>query len=445
MTIVGIILAVALCGVIALASYLHLLYVQSLRFRPRGNAESLKHFEQHIRPVLRFDSQEGLSRYALLCQVALILLALDLVMLTLGSPHNGLAFVEPLVLALTGMLLFAQILPSILAARTAGKWFVPLVPLMRVAGLAVQPLFTLVNFASSVAELGGEESQTNGSSSTTEDIEALLDAGEEEGLIGQEDRKLIQSVVEFGDKTVREVVTPRPRVVAIEENRTVEELRKLLIDNEYSRVPVYEGTIDNIKGLVHTRDTLDIDQAQTGTMRVKELIRPIALVPETKPINELLREMQDSNAQMSIVIDEYGHTAGLVTMEDMMEEIVGEIHDESDSRADVVEQPDHSFIVDGNLDVDRLEELVGYRPDDDFESTTIGGLVCEQLGQVPSAGAKMQIDGIQIEVLDGDQKRVSSVRISRLAAETAPDPPSPSAVQDQVMQDQVTPDQRESP
>jgi len=166
-------------------------------------------------------------------------------------------------------------------------------------------------------------------------------------------------------------------------------------------------------------------------MRVKELIRPIALVPETKPINELLREMQDSNTQMSIVIDEYGHTAGLVTMEDMMEEIVGEIHDESDSRADVVEQPDHSFIVDGNLDVDRLDELVGFRPDDDFESTTIGGLVCEQLGQVPAAGAKMKLDGIEIEVLAGDQKRVSSLRISRIVAETALDPPAASALEDQ--------------
>ena len=430
MTIAGIILAVVLCGVIALASYLHLLYVQSLRFRARGNAAALKYFEQHIRPALKFDVQEGLSRFSLVRQAALIFLVLDLVMLTLDQSQTEVAFVEPLVLALTGMLLFAQMLPAVLFTRTTGEWLVPLIPLMRLAGLAVQPLFMLVRFASSVAELGGEEPRANGSSSTAQDIEALLDAGEEEGVIGQEDRKLIQSVVEFGDKTVREVVTPRPRVLAIEANRTVEELRKLLIDNEYSRVPVYEGTIDNVKGLVHTRDTLDIDPTQTRTMRVKELIRPIALVPETKPINELLREMQHSNAQMSMVIDEYGHTAGLVTMEDLMEEIVGEIHDESDSRADVVEQPDHSFIVDGNLDLDRLEELVGFRPGDDFESTTIGGLVCEQLGKVPSPGARMQLDGIQIEVLAGDLKRVSSVRISRLAAETAPQPPAASALED---------------
>ena len=435
MTIVEIILAIVLCGVIVLASYLHLLYVQSLRFRPRGNTVSLKHFEQHIRPVLKFDNAEGLARYALLRQVALILLALDLVMLTLVSPHNDLAFVEPLVLTLTAMLLFAEMLPAILVARTTGEWFAPLGVFMRIAGLAVQPFFTLVRFASSVAELGVEEPQTNGVSTTTEDIEALLDAGEEEGLIGQEDRKLIQSVVEFGDKTVREVVTPRPRVLAIEENRTVEELRKLLIDNEYSRVPVYEGTIDNIKGLVHTRDTLDIDPSQTRTMRVRELSRPIALVPETKPINELLREMQDSNTQMSIVIDEYGHTAGLVTMEDLMEEIVGEIHDESDSRADVVEQPDHSFIVEGNLDLDRLEDLVGFRPADDFESTTIGGLICEQLGQVPAVGAKTQLDGIQIEVLAGDQKRISSVRVQRIPDETATETPAASAVQNQATQD----------
>ena len=431
MTFAGIILAVVLCGVIALASYLHLLYSQSLRFRPRGNPESLKYFEQHIRPALRFENQEGPSRYALLRQVALIVLALDLVMLTLPSAPSGLALVEPLILALTAMLLFAQVLPSILFARTAGEWFAPLAAFMRIAGLAVQPFFILVRFASSVAELGGDEARTHGASTASEDIEALLDAGEEEGLIGQEDRKLIQSVVEFGDKTVREVVTPRPRVVAIEADRTVEELTRLLIDNPYSRVPVYEGTIDNVQGLVHTRDTLDIGQAQARSMLVKELIRPIALVPETKPINELLREMQDSNSQMSMVIDEYGHTAGLVTMEDLMEEIVGEIHDESDSRADVVEQPDNSFIVDANLDIDRLEELVGFRPGEDFESTTIGGLVCEQLGQVPSPGAKMQLDGIQIEVLAGDQRRISRVRVRRIPAEIASETPPAAATQEQ--------------
>ena len=208
--------------------------------------------------------------------------------------------------------------------------------------------------------------------------------------------------------------------VAIKAGKSVEELRQLLIDEEYSRVPVYDGSIDRIDGFVHTRDTLDLEEDERQSMKVRDLMRPIGLVPETKPINELLRAMQDSNTQLSIVVDEYGQTAGLVTMEDLMEEIVGEIRDESEPASDVVKHADHSFVVSGNLDVDRLEELVGYRPDEEFESTTLGGLVCEQLGRVPVPGTRVTLDAILIEVLAADERRVSSARVRRLPSETEP-------------------------
>ena len=136
-------------------------------------------------------------------------------------------------------------------------------------------------------------------------------------------------------------------------------------------------------------------------------------MPETKPIHELMRELQRQNAQMAIVIDEYGQTAGLVTMEDMMEEIVGEIRDESEPDRDVVEYPDRSFVASGNLDLDRLSELAGFRPPDDTESTTLGGLVCEHLGQVPVPGTRVRLEGIEIEVLSADDRRVRSLRVRR--------------------------------
>ena len=142
----------------------------------------------------------------------------------------------------------------------------------------------------------------------SDEIEALLDAGQEEGLIEEEDRKLIQSVVEFGDKTVREAMTPRPDVVSIDAGNSVEDLRQLFINREYSRIPVYEGTIDQIIGFVHSRDTLELDATNGRGKQVRDLVRPLPLVPETKPIRELLREMQESNQQMSVVIDEYGQT-----------------------------------------------------------------------------------------------------------------------------------------
>ena len=425
MTALLIVSALLLCAVATLASYLHLLFVRSLPIRVRDNPESLKHFEEALRPRLGLDAQQGLFRYGLARQLALVgLVLVQTLLLVRGGRDVPQAIGEAAILAVTAVILFLHIVPGVLLRRTTGRWLAAFLPAARLIGWVTKPFALLVHFVSSVAELSAEEPAGNGATKPAEDIEALLDAGEEEGLIGQEDRKLIQSVVEFGDKTVREVVTPRPRVVAIEAGRTVEELWQLLIDKELSRVPVFEEGIDNVVGLVHTRDTLDIDESRGKLVTVRELMRPVALVPETKPINALLREMQEANAQMSIVIDEYGQTAGLVTMEDLMEEIVGEIHDESDSPSDVVEQPDHSFILDGNVDLDRLEELVGFRPDREIESTTIGGLVCEHLGKVPAPGAKLTLDGVQIEVLAGDKRKVSSVRIGRVAEKPGTEPVS---------------------
>ena len=403
-----------LCGVIVLASYLHLLYVESLRFRPRGASRSFEVFEQQLRDRLELDPQEAMRRFSAARQVSLILIALDLAVITFPGATMHLALLEALVLSVVTLVVFAHMIPSILVMRTTGGWAITLLPAARIIAAVIRPVTLLTQLVSSVAELGLEEPGSAKPASVSDEIEALLDAGQEEGLIEEEDRKLIQSVVEFGDKTVREAMTPRPNIVAIDAESSVEQLRQLFIDDVYSRVPVYKGTIDQIIGFVHSRDTLELDSANGGDKRVRELVRPLPLVPETKSIRELLREMQDSNQQMSIVVDEYGQTAGLATMEDLMEEIVGEIRDESEEGTDVVEQPDHSFVVPGNMDLDRLEELVDFRPDEEFESTTVGGLVCEQLGKVPDAGAELTLDGIRIEVLAADERRVDSVRVWRL-------------------------------
>jgi len=413
--------AVLFCGVLSLSSYLHLLYVESLRFRHREDARSFEFFESHIKALLKLQNEEGMRRFAMARQVTLVLLTIILVHLTLqADPFDvavpfELAILESVVLSITSLILFVHIVPSILVSRTKGVWALRFVPLARLIGWCMRPVLLLAGFASSVAELGADDlgDRKNGGG-TSGDIEVLLDAGQEEGLIGEEDRKLIQSVVEFGDKTVRQAMTPRPEIVAIEANQSVEELRQIMIENEFSRVPVYEGTIDNVAGYVHSRNTLEIDEEQRRKTPVRNLMRPVPLVPETMPIHQLLREMQEQNVHMAIVIDEYGQTAGLATMEDLMEEIVGEIRDESEPELDVVEQPDHSFIASGNVDLDRLEELVDFRPAEDFETTTIGGLVTEQLGHVPAPGAKIQLDGIEIEVLTADERRVNRVRVRRL-------------------------------
>lgn len=425
--IAAIAIAGLLCALLAFSSYLARLYLEAMRFRPRANGRSLKFFEQHLQPALNLPAADGIRRYTLARQLLLVLLTLDWAVIASRNQDLRVALLEALLLSIASMMVFAQILPSILVSRTEGNWAAGLTPLARGLAVLVQPLVLLTRFADTVAELAEHAPQDQNVPSASDEIEALLDAGEEEGLIEQEDRKLIQSVVEFGDKTVREVMTPRPEMVAIAADATARRLRELLIEEEYSRVPVYEGSIDRIAGFVHSRDTLELDEEQLSNVKVRELMRPVALVPESKPIRELLREMQERNAHMAVVVDEYGQTAGLVTMEDLMEEIVGEIRDESEPEPDVVTESENSFITSGNLDLDRLEELAGFRPGEEFESTTLGGLICEHLGQVPAPGAKMRLDGVLIEVLRADPRRVHTVRVRRIAGAGEPGQPAEAA------------------
>lgn len=427
MLIAEILVALGLCGVMTLAAYLTGLYVEALRMRPHPNARAYPAFEDSVLPRLRLEPSEGVRRYSMLKQASLIVLTVANVRIVSTAPLNLAIAAEALLMTLMALALFGHIVPSILITRTHGRWAAPLVGVARMLAWSIAPLVLLTGFANSVAELGGEkvDEESNG---TNGDIQVFLDVGEEEGFIEQEDRQLIQSVVEFGDKTVREVITPRPAIVAVPADATLEDVRQAHIEEEYSRIPIYDGSIDHIVGFVHSRDTLEVDRERRQKMLAREVARPLTVVPETKLIHELMRELQQQNAQMAIVVDEYGQTAGLVTMEDMMEEIVGEIRDESEPDRDVVEYPDRSFVASGNLDLDRLEELVGFVPDEEVESTTLGGLVCEQLGQVPDPGAKVHLDGIEIEVLSADDRRVRSLRVRR----TSVPADEPAAAQERV-------------
>jgi putative hemolysin len=255
---------------------------------------------------------------------------------------------------------------------------------------------------------GAEEPPTQ-----AENIDALISAGTEEGLIEEEDRKLIQSVVEFGDKIVREVMTPRPNIVAISADAPLDQLRQLVINEQYSRIPIYESTIDQVVGFIHVRDMFELDEEERASRTVRELMRPIRFVPETKPVNDLMREMQQDNTHMVIVVDEYGNTAGLATMEDLVEVILGEIRDEHEPNSDVQEDGQGGYIVSGSFDMARLSDLLEFHPEEDIESTTVGGLVTEWLGRVPMAGESVERDGIHIDVLASDELRVAQVRVRR--------------------------------
>jgi putative hemolysin len=289
-----------------------------------------------------------------------------------------------------------------------------LAPIFRAIAALARPLTWSVEFIDSLFDLGGAE-QDSEPASPEEHIEALISAGEEEGIIQEGDRELIQSVVAFGDKRVREVMTPRPRIVAISQDATLEELRQLVINEQYSRIPAYDGDIDTIAGFVHVRDMFEVDEEQRALKKVREIMRPIRAVPETKAVTDLLREMQEEGAHMAVVVDEYGSTAGIVTLEDMVEEIVGEIHDEHEPERDFHQEPDGSYIVSGSFDVSRLENLLDFRPSDEPESTTVGGLVTEWLGHVPKPGEETERDGICVTVLAANGRRVDQLRVMKAA------------------------------
>jgi CBS domain containing-hemolysin-like protein len=291
---------------------------------------------------------------------------------------------------------------------------------VRGLAFAVRPLTGLLGFLESLAQLSETAQSSQEEATPEENIDALISAGAEEGILEEEDRKLIQSVVAFGDKTVREVMTPRPSMVAIGVDATLDDLRQLVIHEQFSRIPVYEGNIDAVIGFVHVRDMFELDHTERTQRTVRELLRPIRLVPETKPVGDLLREMQRDGAHMAVVIDEYGSTAGVVTMEDMVEEIVGEIRDEHEPGHDLEPDKDGGYIVSGSFDLDHLLELFDFRPSGSTESTTVGGLVTEWMGRVPDPGDSVERDGIRIEVLAANDLRVDQVRISK--AIPAPNP-----------------------
>ncbi len=401
--------------VLALASSVQLLYLESQRLRTR-DLPSLSFFKDTVEEKIGLETEHGALSFSLLKHATLAVLGVMVLADFLTRPLTVLVFLEACFISTLLMLVAGYAVPQIFYRRTSGRWLLPNIPLLRALVLVMKPATAVFLFFYSLMDIADENQGTEEPATPAENIEALIEAGTEEGLIHEEDRKLIQSVVEFGDKVVREVMTPRPNIVAIPVDATLEELRQIVINEQYSRIPVYEGTIDQIIGFVHVRDMFELEEEERVRRTVRELMRPIRFVPESKPVNDLMREMQQDNTHMVIVVDEYGNTAGLATMEDLVEVILGEIRDEHEPDSDVKEDGAGGYIVSGNFDVARLADLFEFRPQEEIESTTVGGLVTEWLGRVPRAGESVERDGLHIDVLASDELRVEQVRMRRSQA-----------------------------
>ncbi|HEV7763733.1 MAG TPA: hemolysin family protein [Thermoanaerobaculia bacterium] len=247
---------------------------------------------------------------------------------------------------------------------------------------------------------------------TDEEVQAYIDVGEEEGIIEGTEGKMLQSIVDFGDRLAHEIMTPRIDVLAFDARRPIEELAKLFSESKYARIPIYEKSIDQITGIVHVKDLFDT--IVKGDRRpVAELARPPYFVSETKKVSDLLREFQSEHLQIAIVVDEYGGTAGIITTEDIIEEIVGEIADEhEDEEATLVEMGDDIWLVSGLLRVEALEEkLDATLAGDDYE--TVAGLIFTSLGRVPDVSATVTKNGWQFTVERADRRRIYRVKVSK--------------------------------
>jgi len=429
MSALAIAMVVLLAMVETLASYISRVYSEFGKILAREIEENLDAWEELIEPQL------GLTReHAAICAAVLQQLALGIIALEFGAvlfdraPHLARPTYGEIAQAVLGVVLVVvfcnQFLPSLLFNRTRGRWVRRLVWPIRLLLWLMTPITVFVRFFFSVASLA--EEQASQEEETSVDVEALLEAGEEEGILEESDIDLVRSAVEFGDKLVREVMTPRPEVFAVRDATTLEEFLAELREHNFSRVPVYAGSLDSVTGIAFTHDLLQITDEEARTRTVASIQRPAVFVPETKRGYELLREMQREKQHMRIVIDEYGGVSGLVTIEDLLEQIVGNIRDEHEVDASI-EEPQREqggvWLVPGNFPVDQLADLFGEQAglaelDDAYEATTLGGLVSEIEGRIPLPGEVVLLEaiGLRMEVVASTDRRVERLRVFPPAA-----------------------------
>ena len=314
--------------------------------------------------------------------------------------------------------IFRQLIPLFISTRNPEATLLfllpairPFFPIMAFIADPFQRLFDRSRRKEQAAEDGEEEEEDDDSS----DLQALIDVGEAEGILEEEEGELIHSIIEFGDTRVSEVMTPRPDIVALTVSATVHEARDLILDSKYSRLPVYRDQIDNVEGIIYVRDLLQCWAEGSEEESIRPLIRSVYFVPETKPVAELLEEMQKAHVQLAIVIDEYGGVCGLVTVEDILEEIVGEIEDEDiagEELQDIVEGHEGSYEVLASTEIGKIERLFDMEIEaDDF--TTIAGLVINESGTVPAVGEQLNIRGLEVEILEADERRINRLRVKK--------------------------------
>jgi putative hemolysin len=404
---------IPLLGLLALASYVDRVYQEIGKFLSREFQDNIDVFEQKVEPNLHVSRARASLSMAVLKQMTTATMALLVGFAVFGDQRWSIyEILQAAISLILIIIVFNQFLPFVFFSRTNGAWLIRWTWLLTVLIYLVLPVTIVLGFLQSVASLTRQNTREE-PESAAEAVDALIEAGQEEGIIQEGDRDLIQSVVEFSGKTVREAMKPRPEIFAVPVDTTVERFIEMLRTKHYSRVPVYAESIHNIRGIVYAQDVLQVTDSEASKRTLDTLMRrDVYFVPESKLGSDLLREMQKNNIRMAIVVDEYGGVAGLVTIEDLVEEIVGEIRDEHE-KPEIVRENDHSYIVPGGMDVDRLAELFGTKPEG-RESATVAGLVSELAGHIPQRGETVDDEGLRFEVLESTDRKVERVRITAM-------------------------------
>lgn len=387
--------------------------------------DAARHFLQQLSPVRlrRFsgDNEPGHARWTqydaenfhlasgALLQIAVVVAVVASVLAVDGIPLTracGLAIALWAVIIIVWKFILALVPDD--AAEIALRLIVPVSNFFYYAFWPVlHPLRRLVERLDREAEEAEEDEEA-----TDEEVQAYIDVGEEEGILEPTEGRMLQQIVDFGDRLAHELMTPRIDVLAFDARRPIEELARLFSESKYSRIPIYENSIDTITGIVHVKDLFDA-VLRSERKPVSELARPPYFVSETKRVSELLREFQSEHLQVAVVVDEYGGTAGLITIEDVIEDIVGEIADEHEDEEDtLVELGEGTYLVSGLLRVETLEKTLGANlAGDDYE--TVAGMIFTTLGRVPSVGTVVNKNGFRFEVDRADRRRIYRVKVAK--------------------------------
>ncbi|WP_300340253.1 MULTISPECIES: hemolysin family protein [unclassified Fusobacterium] len=322
------------------------------------------------------------------------------------------------------LLIFGEITPKIIAKNYSVQIAGVVIRIIYLLALVLKPVIKILMFISKfLARLMGIDLKDQAIMVTAEDIKSLVNVGEAEGIIEEEEKEMIHSIVGFSETTAKEVMTPRTSMLAFEGDETLDEVWDEIIENGFSRIPVYEETIDNIIGVFYVKDVLSIVKKGETNVPIKNFVRPGYFVPETKSITEILQDFRKMKVHIALILDEYGGIVGLVTIEDLIEEITGEIRDEFDHEEDefIHKIDENTYEVDGMLDIETLDKELNIKLPESEDYESLGGLIITELGRVAVVNDEITISGVRLKVLEVEKMRVAKVLIEVNAGEKTDD------------------------